>query len=287
MRVAIIDLFGDASPRGPVQHLFSRYFTKQFMAIAPQAVAAWCRSLGHETHYATYHGQQDPLTLIPDDIDVLFVACYTRFSALAYALATIFRRRKVLTVIGGPHARSFPADCLRFFDIVVKDCDKALIADILGGQFDPPAIADSARPLTDVPSVEERMPDIIKASFHLGRPLVTSTVPMLASTGCPYTCSFCMDWKTPYNALASERIAADLAYLSRHWPRLLVAYHDPNFAVRFDDMMDLMEGLEGPAQSVHDGEFSIDLERRQARPARAHQLRLCRARHRILGRLFQ
>ena len=50
-------------------------------------------------------------------------------SALAYALAKLYRREGTLTVIGGPHARSFPADRLRFFDWVVLECDKTLIGE--------------------------------------------------------------------------------------------------------------------------------------------------------------
>ena len=247
MRIAILDLLADTPSRSWAGRLYGLYFRKQFMAITPQAVAVWCRSLGHEVHYATYYGQQDPLTLIPDDIDVLFVAAYTQCSALAYALALIFRRRKVLTVIGGPHARSFPTDCIRFFDIAVKDCDKTLIADILRKRFDPPAIVTSGRSLSDLPSVEERAPEIAVASFHRNKPLATSVVPLLASTGCPYTCSFCIDWNTPYAAMPSERFQADLIYLSRHWPKMTIGYHDPNFAVRFDEVMKLIETLpEGP-----------------------------------------
>jgi len=247
MRVAILDLLADTPSRGWASRLYGLYFRKQFMAITPQAVAVWCRALGHEVHYATYYGQADPLALIPEDIDVLFVAAYTQCSALAYALAVIFRRRKVLTVIGGPHARSFPTDCIRFFDIAVKDCDKPLIADILRKRFDPPAIVTSGRAVSDLPSVEERAPEIAVASFHRNRPLPTSVVPLLASTGCPYTCSFCIDWNTPYVAMPRERFQADLIYLSRHWPQVTIGYHDPNFAVRFDEVMSLIETLpEGP-----------------------------------------
>jgi hypothetical protein len=186
MRVAILDLLADEPLRGFGGRLYGMFFRKQFMAITPQAVAVWCRSLGHDVHYATYYGQTDPLDLIPSDLDVLFIAAYTQSSALAYALATIFRHRRVLTVIGGPHARSFPTDCIRFFDIAVKDCDKTLIADILKKRFSVPAIVTSGRVLSDLPLVEERMADIRIASFHRDRPLLTSIVPMLASTGCPY-----------------------------------------------------------------------------------------------------
>jgi len=259
VRVAIIDLFDDTPLQGWGARLNGRYFRKQFMAIMPQAIAVWCRSLGHEVHYATYYGQQDPLSLIPEDIDVLIVGSFTQCSALAYALGVIFRRRGVLTVIGGPHARSFPTDCLRFFDIVVKDCDKALIADILKQRFDPPVVVSSGRPATDLPSVEERMPEISKASFHNGRPLITSMVPILASSGCPYSCNFCVDWNTPYTAFPRERIEADLKYLARHFPRVLVGYHDPNFAVRFDKMMDLIDGLPAGPRNPYAMESSLSI----------------------------
>ena len=267
MRVAIIDLLSDAPLRGWGSRLYGLYFRKQFMAITPQAVAVWCRSLGHEVHYATYYGQKDPLSLIPKDIDVLLVCSYTQCSGLAYALAAIFRRRKVLTVIGGPHARSFPTDCIRFFDIAVKDCDKTLIDDIVNRRFDPPAIVTSGRTLFDLPSVEERMPEIAVASFHCGRALMTSMVPMLASTGCPYTCGFCVDWNRQYSALPRERIQADLSYLSRNWPQVVLGYHDPNFAVRFDNMMDIIDSLPEGRRNPYIIESSLSILK-EARPPR-------------------
>jgi radical SAM superfamily enzyme YgiQ (UPF0313 family) len=269
MRVAILDLLADEPLRGFGGRLYGMFFRKQFMAITPQAVAVWCRSLGHDVHYATYYGQTDPLDLIPSDLDVLFIAAYTQSSALAYALATIFRHRRVLTVIGGPHARSFPTDCIRFFDIAVKDCDKTLIADILKKRFSVPAIVTSGRVLSDLPLVEERMADIRIASFHRDRPLLTSIVPMLASTGCPYTCSFCIDWNSQYAALPRERIQADLTYLSRYWPNIVIGYHDPNFAVRFDDMMNLIETLPGDRRNPYIMESSLSILKEE----RLHRLR--------------
>lgn len=243
MQIGILDLLADGPMGGIARQLYGPYFRKQFMAITPQAIAVWCRSLGHKVHYATYYGQGDPLDLLPDDIQILFVASYTQVSALAYAISTVYRRRGVLTVIGGPHARSFPTDSARFFDIVVKDCDKSLVADILKGRFDPPAIVTGGKTILDLPSVEERMPEIKIASFHRGRPLATSIVPILASTGCPYSCSFCVDWNVDYAAFPRERLLADFKYLSQHWPRVVIGYHDPNFAVRFDEMMGLLNEI--------------------------------------------
>lgn len=246
MRVGIIDLLVDSPTRGPVEALYAAYFRKQFMSLMPQVVAAWCRRLGHTVRYATYYGQSDPLRLLPDDLDVVFVSVYTQASALAYALARLYRRRRVLTVIGGPHARSFPTDCQRFFDVVVRDCDERLIAEILAERRPGPAILSSGRPLTDIPSVEERMPEIAASAFIDGRPTRTSLVPLLSSIGCPYACDFCLDWNSAYVALPPERLRADLGYLSRNLPQLLVGYHDPNFAVRFDETMDAIEAVPGP-----------------------------------------
>jgi hypothetical protein len=63
---------------------------------------------------------------------------------------------------------------------------------------------------------------------------------MLSSIGCPYTCGFCVDWNSQYVALSAEQLHADLDYLSRHDPKLVIGYHDPNFAVRFDETMGVL-----------------------------------------------
>ena len=87
MRIGILDLLSDTLLGGRAGRIDGIYFRKQFMAIMPQAVAAWCRALGHEVHYATYWGR--PIrSLIPDRADVVFVGSYTQSSALAYALAS-------------------------------------------------------------------------------------------------------------------------------------------------------------------------------------------------------
>ena len=117
-RIGVLELLADAAPRG-WDRVYASQFRRHFVSITPQAVAVWCRQLGHDVVYATYYGQSDPAGLLPADLDVVFVSAYTKASALAYALARLFRARGTLTVLGGPHASAFPDDCLRFFDIVV------------------------------------------------------------------------------------------------------------------------------------------------------------------------
>jgi hypothetical protein len=266
MKVGILDLLNDISPKGFRDRLYAAYFTRMLVSITPQAVAVWCRQLGHEVFYATYYGQKDPRRLLPDELDVIFVGAYTQASALAYALAKFYRKEKTLTVIGGPHAKAFPVDCLRFFDLVVKDCDKTLISDILRGHFDPPSIITSGRVLTEFPSVEERMPEIASSAFSGGRPTWTSAVPLLASVGCPYSCDFCVDWNNKYIALPKDRLEADLRYLSENLPGVLIGYHDPNFGVRFDETMDIIETVPKEKRNPYVMESSLSILKESRMP---------------------
>ncbi len=247
MRVGVLDLLTDVPATGPLARLYATYFRKQFVSIGAQAVAAWCRRLGHDVVYATYYGQRDPRSLLPRDLEMVFIAAHTPCALLAYALAKVFRAEKIPTVLGGPHATSFPQDASRFFDVVVTSCDQALIADILGGhvdgRIDGPVILASGRVLTEIPSVAERRIDIEAAAFVNGRPGLTTVVPMLTSVGCPYSCDFCVDGNTKYQPFSPEQVRADLLYISEHFPRALVGYNDPNFGVRFDETMDIIASV--------------------------------------------
>lgn len=242
MKVGILDLLSLPSTHW-LQVPYRVLLTKQYAAIMPQAIAVWCRSLGHETHYATYYGKGDPLALLPADLDVLFVSSFTHVSPLAYAVAKVYRKAGTLTVIGGPHARSFPDDCQRFFDLVVGECDRALVADILAGAFDRGSHIQGTGGLDDLPSVAERWPYIQHASCRRGRPYFATTVPLLASTGCPYNCDFCIDWQSKYQAMPAERLAADLAFLAEHCPGVRITFHDPNLAVGWDTVLDQLETI--------------------------------------------
>jgi radical SAM superfamily enzyme YgiQ (UPF0313 family) len=244
LRVGVLEIINDSTAHGFLARLYESRFRKIYASITPQAVSVWCRQLGHHVRYATYYGQAVPESLLPDDLDVVFIATDTRSSALAYALAKLYRRRRVLTVIGGAHARAFPLDCLRFFDFTVRDCDKVLIDDILKGVYARGSIVTSGRALTEIPSVEERMPEIVSATFtKRGKPGWIGTVGILSSIGCPYKCDFCIDWASPYVMLPRELLEADLRFVSERWPGLLVGYHDPNFGVRFDEVLDVIESL--------------------------------------------
>ncbi len=107
-----------------------------------------------------------------------------------------------------------------------------------------------------LPGVRERWkfiaPTLQKA------PLI-QIVPMLGSLGCPYTCSFCIDAGVPYQPLDFEVMQEDLRFLVRTLKRPRVAWHDPNFGVRFNDSMDAIEEAVPPGRIDFIAESSLSL----------------------------
>lgn len=242
---------------------------KQYNGVTPQAISVWCRQMGHRAHYATYYGLGDPEAKLPNDLDFVFICAHTHLAPLAYALAKIYKKEGTRTIIGGPHAKSFARDCLRYFDLVVLECDRALIADIINDQFDSNSIISSPRPFANLPSIAERLPEIRTSAFVKGRPYPGSVIPMLASMGCPYSCNFCIDWNTRYRVLSSDRLASDLQYVARYFPGMFLAFYDPNFGVRFDETLTIFESVL-PAQS---NPYMVESSLTNLRPHRLQRLR--------------
>jgi hypothetical protein len=117
-------------------------------------------------------------------------------------------------------------------------------------------IMGAAKQPTHLPGVEQRWkfiePIIAKApAFKM--------VPMIGSMGCPYTCSFCIDSVVNYEPLPFDQIAEDLRFLDKTMDKPIVAWHDPNFGVRFDDYMSTIENAvpEGRIRFVAESSLSL------------------------------
>jgi radical SAM superfamily enzyme YgiQ (UPF0313 family) len=238
---------------------------KQYVAVTPQAISAWCRQLGYDVHYAIYYGDGDPRAKLPPDLDLVFISTYSCLAPLAYALSKAYRRSGTRTVCGGPHAKGFPHDTLRYFDLVVLECDRDLIADILHDRFAPQSIVSSRAPYADLPTIAERLPEIQASVFWRGRPFAYSLVPMLASMGCPYNCNFCVDWDHPYRVLPLARLAEDLGYASTHLPGVKLFFCDPNFGIRFDETLAAFESIPAGRRSPYIIETSLTNVRQRGR----------------------
>jgi hypothetical protein len=84
-------------------------------------------------------------------------------------------------------------------------------------------------------------------------------VPMLGSMGCPYTCAFCIDATVPYRPMDFKVLRDDLRFLLTMFKRPLVAWHDPNFGVRFDEYLDMIEDAVPPGSIDFVAESSLSL----------------------------
>jgi hypothetical protein len=260
LRVGVLELLVPEARCSPIERIYTSLLTRQYAGIMSQSVSAWCRRLGHETFYAAYRGQADPRSLLPTDLDVVFISAYTQASALAYALGKLFRRDGTQTVLGGAHAKSFPEDALRFFDVVVRECDATLVDEILR---DRPVgeILTSGRRLLDFPSAEERLPELRVANFLGGRAVLTSVVPLLTSVGCPYACDFCTDWDNPHSLLPLDRLEEDLRFISSRLPHAMLAFQDANFGVAIDAVLEVLTRIPPRRRNSYLMESSLSILR--------------------------
>jgi hypothetical protein len=237
LRVAVVDLV----TKGPTRSIYARVMHANYASIMPQAIAVWCEAEGHEVSFVCYTGLEDLSDELPGAVDLVFIGAFTEAALLAYALSSRFRAQGAVTVLGGPHARCYPEDARKYFDYVLGFTDRALIHDVLqdcSAHRPEGVLLAAAQQPRELPGVRERWKFV--ASTLRKAPLL-KIVPMLGSLGCPYTCSFCIDSVVPYQALDLEGMKDDLRFLLRTVKRPRVAWHDPNFGVRFDATMDAIE----------------------------------------------
>jgi hypothetical protein len=255
LRIGIIDIV----ERGPTRALYARVMNANLASIMPQAIGAWCRAEGHEVSYVCYTGLEDLLAELPADADLVFISAFTEAAQTAYALSALFRSRGAITAIGGPHARCYPEDAARYFDYVLGFTDRGTLREVLNdcSRHRPLGLhIEAPRQPLSLPGVAERWPFI---ESTLRKAPVLKIVPMLGSLGCPYTCSFCIDASVAYQPMEFDGIREDLRFLLTKFRRPTVGWHDPNFGVRFDDYLDVIEQAVPPGSIRFIAESSLSL----------------------------
>jgi hypothetical protein len=255
LKIGVIDLVS----KGPTNTLWARIMHANLASIMPQVVAAWCDQAGHEATMTCYTGREDIRKELPKDVDLVFICSFTQAALLAYALSNYFRSRGAVTVLGGPHARCYPDDAINYFDYVLGFTHQSTINDLLSNfsrQRPQGKFLSAGRQPSALPGIVERWkfmePTFKKAPF-------LKIVPMLGSVGCPYTCSFCIDSTVPYQPLAAEVIKEDLRFLLTRFRRPLVAWHDPNFGVRFAENMEAIATAAPPGSIRFIAESSLSI----------------------------
>jgi len=255
LRVGILDLVST----GPARGLYSRLMNANLASIMPQVLAVWCEGAGHEVHLVCYTGYEELEEVIPSNVDLLFISTFSESAQMAYAISNRYRQRGAVTAVGGPHARCYPEDAARYFDYVFGFTDKALLEGVLRecATHRPMGVMLSApRQPNALPGVRERWKFIEET---LRKAPTIKLVPMLASLGCPYTCSFCIDSTVDYQTLGPDQIRDDLRFLLTKFKRPRVGWHDPNFGVRFDETLGAIEEAVPPGRMDFIAESSLSL----------------------------
>jgi hypothetical protein len=255
LRVGIIDLVS----KGPTRALWARTMNANLSSIMPQVIGVWCQRAGHDVSYMCYTGFENLSRELPQDLDLLFIGAFTESALVAYSISNRFRARGVVTVLGGPHARCYPQDAQKYFDYVLGFTDEAVVLDVLRDcvRHAPLGLRLSApKQPVHLPGVRERWEFI---AGTLRKAPVIKFIPMLASVGCPYTCNFCIDSSVPYQVFRSDEMKEDLRFLLTKFKKPIVAWHDPNFGVRFDDIMESIEDAVPPGSIDFIAESSLSL----------------------------
>lgn len=255
LKIGIIDLVS----KRPDHTLWSRIMHANLASIMPQVVATWCEQEGHEVKMICYTGSEDLQQELPRDVDMVFISSFTQAALLAYALSNYFRSRGAVTVLGGPHARCYPDDAIKYFDYVLGFTHKSTIQEVIDnctaqwpiGKY----LSASGQP-TRLPGIIERWkfiePILKKAPF-------LKMVPMIGSVGCPYTCPFCIDSTVSYQPLDFDVIKNDLRFLRSKLKSPMVVWHDPNFGIRFNDDMNAITSAVPPGSFRFIAESSLSI----------------------------
>jgi radical SAM superfamily enzyme YgiQ (UPF0313 family) len=219
-RRALRIAFENVSPQYPVP--IDRYCSdtrEDRQSIMLLSCAAWAAERGAEVQVIWEPESRGHAK----DVDAVFIVL---FSVAAYALKNAIEAHRALAdayvIVCGPHAVSFPEHCHRAgADAVVGRCDQALFLEILNDVENARLRRRYAteRPIARLP----RYADFQALGFVPEQGFRSA----LASTGCPYTCSFCSDADSRFATIDAAEVVADIASCEEK----LIVFNDPLFGL--------------------------------------------------------
>jgi len=141
------------------------------------------------------------------------ISCMTPEKKDAYAILHSVKKifPKKIVIIGGPHARHYPDDCLKEpFDYVVTGDGEIALMSILSG-------AQGLTRVLDMPISQEEMnkmplpyrePRFLNQYNYYIQGIKATTV--LTGKGCPMSCRFCEDARTKVRLYTSENVGRQI-----------------------------------------------------------------------------
>ncbi|MEQ1566654.1 MAG: radical SAM protein [Myxococcota bacterium] len=254
-RVLIVDVLAGGAGGG--------WYTRRvkhpnFAGVPVACVAVWCASLGAAVELRSFTGSETLRELTRGTWDVAFVAAATRDASIALALGAALRASGAVTAIGGPHAHAYPERLVESFDYVLGQTGRAQVQEVLDERrrASPGRWVSAEHPPAELPGLRERAP-FVRAAHHKAR--LVKVVPLLASVGCPYRCAFCTDADVAYRPFDPSVVADEVRALVELFPGCLGFWHDPNFGVRFDELLDAIGRGAGAARPKFGAESSLSL----------------------------
>jgi radical SAM superfamily enzyme YgiQ (UPF0313 family) len=175
------------------------------------------------------------------ECDVAAIATYTAQVKDAYALADRFRRRGVVTVMGGLHVTSLPEEALGHCDIAVlgegESSWPTVLQDIEAGR--PKRLYDSRGREFDLGGAPIPRYDLLDPGRY-------NRLTVQTSRGCPWRCEFCAGSiliTRRYKTKPVENVVREIRAIKAIWPQPFIEFADDNTFVDKRRSRDLVRAV--------------------------------------------
>lgn len=221
-------------------------FVERGRAIAslPSLSLLTLAALTPDRHVLSYHEVSDihEVDELPQ-ADLVAISSYTAQIKEAYELAERYRKKGVVTVMGGLHVTSLPEEARRHSDIVVIGEGEVvwpgLIEDFEAGRAD--AVYDARGREFDLADAPIPRFDLLDADHY-------NRITVQTNRGCPWQCEFCASsiLLTPrYKLKPVAKVIDEIRAVKAVWPRPYIELADDNSFVNKRHSRDLVEAMSG------------------------------------------
>ncbi len=174
--------------------------------------------------------------------DLVCISAMSQQVLNGYRIAEEFRKKGVLTVIGGIHATVLPEEASQFVDVVM-----AGEAEVIWPQFLEDYESGSIKKIYSEECVGQYpLTDPIMPRYDLLKGYNYPVITIQTTRGCPHDCSFCAASKVfgaKYRRKLNENIFKELMEIKKLYPDSLILFADDNMFVKRDESKELLKEM--------------------------------------------